>query len=450
MFKSVSFKPTSEARDSMIRKHIINLRESAMSRNSSRLPRDTSYFQRESMRAETFISTITKPKLLREVDEEAWYELTEGNGGLFQERMDFCNNAYLTLKRRKQDIPEVESIFDEPKGYDDMNEKDADKFVEMRMKNPVYEIGGLVKTGERLFKSKNTEQYEAKMTKYKKIDHSVMVEFSKGFEYNIYQLIREELILKNKSPHFLFNFRNSVLSKIPAWYGEDNLDYDFVLICEKPHGKLYDYLINNGDAEIPFFYWNVFFQALIALAQFHRSTGASMGKITYDNLYYNYSADFDGLPDDVTPFDNEAPIRDMLYYEYVFNNEDNPSYNFFTPALNINVILHGFGNSKPRGSLKDILKDYDQLFNLFIRKEDGGNMPDEANAKNKGFSKSLLSYKTKIMKSMLEQNIPPYTAAANMVYQWGEKIGLKDIKGVKFYEIDQEEPIAINDDPFVI
>ena len=449
MFKSVSFKPTSEARDSMIKRHIINLRESAISRKSSRMPRNSSYFEKESMRSQTFISTTTKPKLLREVDEEAWNEVTDGNGGLFQERMDFCNNAYLTLKR-KQDNLEVESIFDEPKGYDDMSAKEADKFVTNRMKNPIYDISGVVKTEDPLFKSKTTEQYEAKLTKYKKIDHSVMVEFSKGYEYNIYNTLRDQIILKNKSPHFLFNFCSSHLRPIKAWYGEDNLEYDFVMICEKPHGKLYEYLTNDGDAEIPFFYWNVFFQALIALAQFHRSTGASMGKITYDNLYYNYSVDFDGLPNDITPFDNDAPIRDMLYYEYLFDNGDDPSYNFFTPALNINVILHGFGNTKPLASLKDILKDYDRLFNLFIRKEHGGNMPDDAVETNKVFSKTLLSYKTKMLKNLLEKNVSPSSAAANMVYQWGEKIGLKDIKGVKFYEIDQEEPIAINDDPFVI
>ena len=151
MFKSVSFKPTSEARDSMIKRHIINLRESAISRKSSRMPRNSSYFEKESMRSQTFISTTTKPKLLREVDEEAWNEVTDGNGGLFQERMDFCNNAYLTLKR-KQDNLEVESIFDEPKGYDDMSAKEADKFVTNRMKNPIYDISGVVKTEDPLFK----------------------------------------------------------------------------------------------------------------------------------------------------------------------------------------------------------------------------------------------------------------------------------------------------------
>lgn len=448
MFKSVSFKPTSEARDSMIKRHIINLRESAMSRRSSRLPRTASYFEKESMRSQTFISETKKPKLLKEVDEDTWYEVTDGNGGLFQERMDFCYNAYLVLKS-KQDKLQVESIFDEPKGYDKMSETEADKFINMRIKNPVYDISELVKTTNPLFKSKSTEQYEAKLTKYKKIHHSVMVEFSKGYEYNIYNILRDEIILKNKSPHFLFNFCSSGLRPIQTWYGEENLDYDFVMICEKPHGKLYDYLTENEDAEIPFFYWNVFFQALIALAQFHRSTGASMGKITYDNLYYNYSQDYDGLPTDEKPFDNEAPIRDMLYYEYMFDNGDNPSYNFFVPAININVILHGFGNTKPLGSLNDILKDYDQLFNLFMRKKEGGKLPDELKRINH-FSKTLLYFKEKIFKSFLEKNVTPSSAAANMVHQWGEKVGLKDIKGVKFYEIDQEEPIPINDDPFVI
>ena len=104
--KSVSFKPTfkpiSEGRDAFIKNHISKLRESSMSRNSSRLPRDSSYIEKESMRSQTFTSATTKkPALLRDVDEEVWYEVTDGNGGLFFERMDFCYNAYLILKKSK-------------------------------------------------------------------------------------------------------------------------------------------------------------------------------------------------------------------------------------------------------------------------------------------------------------------------------------------------------------
>jgi len=448
--KSVSFRPTSDGRDAFIKNHISKLRESATSRRESRLPRDSSYIEKESMRSQTFTSATTKkPALLRDVDEEVWYELTDGNGGLFFERMDFCYNAYLILKK-KQDNLNIESIFAEPKGYDDMSDKDSDKFVEMRMKNPVYEESGIFRTGQLLDKNKTTEKYEARLTKYKKIYHSVMVEFYKGSENEIYNRLRNELILKNKSPHFLFNYCNSLLGSIKAWYGQDNLDFDFVSVSEKPHGKLYDYLTTNEDAELPFFYWNIFFQALIALAQFHRSTGSSIRELTYDNLYYIYSAEFEGLPDEDNPYEDGADISDMLYYEYLFDNEDSPAFNFFTPALNINVILHGFGKSIPGASLKDVLKDYDKLFNLFLRKEDGGKMPDEANKNNKHFSKTILNYKTKIIKAMLEQDVTPSKAAANMVFMLGEKIGLKKIKGVKFYEINQDEPVAINDDPFVI
>lgn len=450
MFKSVSFKPTSDSRDVFIKNHINKLRESASRNNTSRLPRATSYTEKESMRSRTFIAATTKkPLLLREIDEEEWYEVTDGNGGLFIERMLFSYNTYLVLKN-KQDNLKVESILAEPKGYYDMSVKDSDKFIEMRMKNPIYDVSGVVRTDQLLDKNKMTEKYEARLTKYKKIHHSVMVEFFKGFENQIYDKLRDRLILQNKSPHFLFNYCSSNVGRMDTWYGEDNLDFNYALICEKPHGKLYDYLTTNEDAEIPFFYWNVFFQALIALAQFHRNTNSSMGQLTYDNLYYIYSAEFDGLPTDENPYDNKANISDMLYYEYLFDNDDGPAYNFFTPALNIHVILHGFGRSRPAASLKEVLKDYEKLFDLFIRKEDGGKMPDDANKTNKQFSKTLLNYKTKIIKTMLEQDVTTSRAAANMVFQWGEKIGLKNMKGVKFYEINQDEPVAINENPFVI
>ena len=438
--KSVSFQPTfkpiSEGRDAFIKNHISKLRESSMSRNSSRLPRDSSYTEKESMRSETFIAATTKkPALLRDVDEEVWYEVTDGSG----------------ILKKKQDKLKIESIFAEPKGYDDMSMEDADKFVEMRMKKPVYEESGIFRTDQLLDKNKMAEKYEARLTKYKKIYHSIMVEFFKGFEGEIYNIIRDRLILKNKSPHFLFSYCSSILGPIDTWYGDDNLDYNYVLVSEKPHGKLYDYLTGDSDAEIPFFYWNVFFQALIALAQFHRSTGHSIRELTYDNLLYTYSEEFEGLPFDLdNPYQHGDDISEMLYYEYLFDNEDGPAYNFFTPALNINVILHGFGRSVPAASLKEVLKDYDKLFNLFIRKEHGGKMPDEVNDNNKQFSKTILSYKTKIMKAMLEQDVSPRRAAANMVFMLGEKIGLKKIKGVNFYEINQDEPVAINDDPFVI
>ena len=420
---------------------------------TSMMSRDTimSNFQRESMRNTNFISTAKKPMLLRDVDEEVWYELTNGNGGLFQERMDFCNNAYLALKSKKDKF-KMESVFDEPDGYDEMNEKEADKFVKMRINNPIYEIDGAVKTSGLLYKTKTSEQHEARLNKYKKIFHSVMLQFTNKSDFNIYDKIRDKIIKENKSCHFLFNMASSSITEYDTWYGEKTPDYLTAMIFEKPHGRLYDYLTKNSDAEMQFFYYNVFFQALIALAQFHRLTGASLRGVTYDNLYYIYSQEHDGLPTEDEPYINsERSPDDMIYYEYYFNNDGAPSYNFCIPALNLVVILHNLEGAVPTASVKDVLKDYDSLIDLFIRKEHGGKMPDELNTKNKGASKTLQSFKSKIIEAFLKQEkeITPSTIAANMVFQFGQKLGLKEIPGVKFYEISPEVT-KINEDPFMI
>ena len=123
--KSVSFRPTSDGRDAFIKNHISKLRESATSRRELRLPRDSSYIEKESMRSQTFTSATTKkPALLRDVDEEVWYELTDGNGGLFFERMEKVPNfdnfnffsffKFSVIVRKKSSIRFSEIFFENP------------------------------------------------------------------------------------------------------------------------------------------------------------------------------------------------------------------------------------------------------------------------------------------------------------------------------------------------
>lgn len=443
-------------RDSVLRANVLRLLTKRGGGNMSRNTAKTSGIPPQ--RSERFISTLKKPLLLKEVDEEQWYELTQGNGGTFKERMDFCNNMYIALKKKEDNLA-VESILDEPKGYDDMSDVDSDKFITMRMKNPVYDLSGVVKTNGQINFNKNSEQHTAIVTKYKKYDHEVMVEFVDGTESDIYQKIRFRMILTNASPHFLFNICGSPIGEVETWYGQTEVMGSSILVFEKPANTLYNYLSTNADAENMFFYYNVFFQALIALAQFHRSTGYSIGNLSYDNFYYMYNQEFNGLPDD-EKFDKEDDR--LLYYQYLIDNlgdKELKGKSFFVPALNITIILHGLDKVKPMGSKKDMLKDYDKLFDLFIRKEHGGKMPDEINEKNKRASSQLRAFKTAAFKNLLEKDYDGYQLAGEMVRVFGlavsEKVE-KSRKDVRFYLPDDESlsleslPPIINEDFFLI
>ena len=465
--KSVSFRtkpkaPESEkgGRDSFLRIYRFKLFSKESFANTSRktartsAASNTSFIPRQ--RSERFTSTLKKPLLLKEVDEEQWLELTMGSGGTYQERMDFCNNMYLALKK-KQDNLVVESILDEPKGFYDMSDADSDKFVMMRTKNPVYDLSGVVKTDGVISFTKKNEQHSAIVTKYKKYDHEVMVEFSSGSESNIYEKIRDRMIMENTSPHFLFNICSSVIGDIETWYGVNESEMRSVTVFEKPSGTLYDYLSTDEDATDMFFYYNVFFQALIALAQFHRRTGHSIGNLSYDNFLYMYNQEFNGLPFPGEKFDKDDD--QLFYYQYLIENlEDKeiPGKSFFVPSLNLTIILHGLDKAKPGATKKDFLKDYEKLFDLFIRQEQGGKMPDDINDKNKRASSQLGAFRKAVFKGVLEKDYDGYEAAGEIVRLFGlavsEKVE-KNMKHVRFYlpdDMSQSDPPIINDDFFLI
>lgn len=447
------------ARDSLLRTNVLKILTKRGGGNTARNTARTSGIP--TPRSESFISVLKKPILLKEVDEEQWLELTMGNGGTFQERMDFCYNMYLALKK-KQDNLVVENILDEPKGfYDaDYDDDESDKFIMMRTKNPVYDLSDVVKTDGVISFTKKNEQHRAIVTKYKKYDHEVMVEFSTERESNIYEKIRDRMIMQNTSPHFLFNICSSTIGEIDTWYGETEVEYSRVTVFEKPTGTLYEYLSTDDDATNMFFYYNVFFQALIALAQFHRRTGYSIGNLSYDNFLYMYNQEFNGLPD----YDEKFDIDDdrLLYYQYLIENlEDKkegllPGKSFFAPSLNLTIILHGLDKAKPGGTKKDILKDYEKLFDLFIRQEHGGKMPDDINDKNKRASSQLAAFRKGVFKAVLEKDYDGYEAAGEIVRLFGLAVSErveKSFKHIRFYLPDEASssiPPIINNDFFLI
>lgn len=444
-------------RDSLLRTNVIKILTKRGGGNTARDSARKSGIP--TPRSERFISTLKKSIFLKEVDEEQWLELTMGSGGTFQERMDFCNNMYLALKKKQNKLV-VENILDEPDGFYDMTDEDSDKFVEMRMKNPVYDLGEVVKTDGELNYAKKNEQHIAIVTKYKKYDHEVMVEFSRVSEIDIYERIRDTMIMKNTTPHFLLNMCSSPIDEIETWYGENESEMKSVAVFEKPSGTLYNYLSTDPDAEDMFFYYNVFFQALIALAQFHRRTGYTVGNLSYDNFYYMYNQEFNGLPDIGEKFDKDDDR--LLYYQYLIENLEDKKIkgkSFFAPSLNITIILHGLDNAKPDATKKDFLKDYEKLFDLFIRQDQGGKMPDEINEKNKKASSQLGAFRKAVFKGVLERDYDRYEAAGEIVRLFGlavsEKVE-KNMKHVRFYLPDDESlsleslPPIVNEDFFLI
>lgn len=448
MNSSYRFSRTSKRRTDKIQQTIESIKQSAKTRTM--IPPDQPMSMLDVFSKRSVISTLNKPVLLKEVDEDAWYELYDGNGGSYQERIDFSYNAYLLLSKKMERGVEVENILDAPSNYDEYDTEKADKFINMRMKNPVYKIGELIKTNGEIYKSKKSEKHQGIINKYKKYHHSIMVDFIKDDPFKIYQRVNMKIMIDKLSPHFLFNMGKTEIDEIPTWYGESEVKYKELNIFEKPSGKLYNYIIESGDGDIPFFLWNIFFQSLIALAQLHRIANVYIGNLTFNNFYYMYSSVFDGLPNDARSY-NSADADELLYYEYIFLDDGKEASTFYTPALNINVILHNLQDGRIITSLDNVIQDYDTLFNLFIKKEDGGMFPDDVLNNNNKFSKILKKYKDSIIKKITDEKISPLMVGRVMIHYFAKRYGYNKIKGVDFSaQGDDINQYIINDEPFVI
>ncbi len=390
---------------------------------------------------------------IEEIDTEVWYELYDGNGATFTDRLEFVKNSKRVLKGLRNGA-KIKSVFDDTK-YSELDTKKQDRYIETMMKNPIFEIGNYAKTTQVLTKTNNGNIYEARLKRYEDVDHSVAIELANDdpetmIKMELQKILTDELFLKQKSPHFLAVMGNANAGAFETWRDDmpDELPEDMgtAIVFEKFRGTLLEYMEKDEDFEDSFFYYNTFFQSLIALAQFHKTTGMVLNGVGYKNYAYIYSSQFEGLDDNNVE-------------EYLWNEYDNNGDKIFVPATNMVIILYNFDNVQTRADGKkgfeQLIYDYETLFKLFIRVKDGGMLDDNAVKNNKKISKFLSYFINKVKEALIKayddkkiekiQNTPNY-----MVSQFCKYSGKPNADNVVFCSKETYGSDIINDKPYII
>lgn len=344
---------------------------------------------------------------IEEIDTDVWYELYDGNGATFNDRFDFVKNSKRVLRGLRNGA-KIKSVFDvsifgfTDTEFSQLDIEKGDEYVTKLKNNPVFEIGNYAKTTQVLTKTTNGKIYEGKLKRYEDVDHSIAIELANDdpetmIKMELQKKLTDELFLKKKSPHFLAmmgsanagafeTYRDDIPDELPEEMGT-------AIVFEKFTGTLLEYMEKDGDFEESFFYFNTLLQSLIALAQFHKTTGMVLDGVGYKNYAYLYSQEFNGLDD--------HDVEEYIWVEY-----DNNKETMFVPATNIVIILYNFDSAQTRADgkkgFKQLLKDYESLFNLFIRVKDGGMLDDKAVQNNKKWSQFLRQFFARAKEALIK------------------------------------------------
>lgn len=374
---------------------------------------------------------------LKQVDEDVWYELYDGNGASFNDRFDFVTNGIKTLKGMTKYSKILETIDD--KKVKNMSMEKADKYLGDKS-NYNYDIGNYTSTKQVLDKTKKGYIHEAQLDFYASIPHSVAMELTTNDDTNmlkieIQKILTEELFLKKRSPHFLASMGNTNIRQFNTIFEDTSVsvpkNVGMAMVYEKYSGKLEEYMDKDEDFKDSFFYYNVFMQALIALAQFHKTTGMHLNGVTYDNFYYLYASQFEGLGD------NDVE-------KYVWNEYESNDKTFYTPALNIVVILHNYENfqsiSDGEKGLDEYLNDYETLVNLFIKKKP-----------NKFLKLFMDKVRVTLKNGLSEGRIKKNTNTPNYIVEtFGKFSGRKRVDNAVFYSTENYGSDVLNDINYLI
>lgn len=369
----------------------------------------------------------------KQIDEDVWYELYDGNGASFQDRYDFVINGITALKGMTK-FSKILTTIDLGKA-EKMSATKADKYLKDDT-NYIYEIGNYTSTKGILDKTKKGYIHEAQLDSYANINHSVAMELTANDDANmlkleIQKILTEELFLTKRSPHFLASMGNTNIRKFNTILEDKSAEVPnnvgMAMVYEKYSGTLESYMNDNEDFDEMFFYYNVFMQALISLAQFHKTTGMHLNGVSYDNFCYLYSSEFEGLDGD----DAEKYVWNQ--YEYKNKGES-----FYTPALNIVVILHNYEDFQstsdgPKG-LNEYLVDYESLVNLFIKKKP-----------NKFLKQFMDKVRVTLTKAFKEGKITnPVNMPDYIVSTFGKFSGKKQVDNVVFYSTENYGSDVLN------
>jgi len=227
--------------------------------------------------------------------------------------------------------------------------------------NLLVDINGDECLESKVFKSKNGYTINNKINLYKKIGTesafgviyltSIVNSFG-GFtiaskvmpnngdnieEINIMKLLRDEVLLKKRSKHFIFMYKHAICNKIPF----DN-KHRIVCVNELAHGDLKTLMTDDEILKDDELMINILFQTLISIGTFHNIAGYVHKDCHYGNFLYqkNY---------------------DKGYYEYSFNG-----ISYYLKSCGYNIMIYDFGLSEEIQYLNDYTK-YDYIGKDYLR-----------------------------------------------------------------------------------
>jgi len=379
----------------------------------------------------------------KQIDEDVWYETYDGNGTQFDDRYDFVKNAIVTLKGMTKYSKILRTI--DLEKVAEMTLERGDKYLADE-KNLTYDIGNYMSTKGVLDKTKKGFIHEAQLDAYKNIYHSVAMELEPNDDANMIKLevqkiLTETLFLNKLSPHFLGVMGNTAIRKFQSVFVEKDSatipkDVGMAMVYEKYSGTLKSYMEDDDDFQKPFFYYNVFMQALIALTQFHNTTNMHLNGIKEDNLYYLYTQGFEGL-------DEEDPEK-YTWYEYELKYEGADNDTFYIPVINLVVILHNFENcqtiSEGEKGFNQVINDYRSLADIFLKYK-----PDKF--LKQFMDRFITALKQAIKKGDINSIERVYV---NIIKKLGKFSGTASVKGAVFYSKENYGSDVLNGINFLI
>jgi len=162
-------------------------------------------------------------------------------------------------------------------------------------------------------------------------------------EIRLMEYITKELIVKNKSKHFLLTYKKCVC---------DIVDYPnerkLIVINEIANGDLNSLIDNPKNAKNRDLLFNIMFQCFISVGTFHNSINYIHQDIHAGNFLWHMNN-----------------VRG--YYHYIFNGS-----NFYLKSCKYNVMLYDFGYAniiRSKRSILKILSDYTEIILVFLKNE---------------------------------------------------------------------------------
>jgi hypothetical protein len=195
-------------------------------------------------------------------------------------------------------------------------------------------------------------------------------------EIKLMKYVNDEILLKNKSRHFVFMYKHAICNKIPF---DDK--HRMVCVNELAHGDLKMLMTQRELLKNNELIMNLLFQTFISIGTFHNILNYCHNDCHHGNFLYQKN--------------NEEG-----YYEYSFNSKS-----YYLKSCGYNIMIYDFGlsqkiNHNENDDIvnKTISKDYRRIINAFMGKRYGwGQYVDLPNFENNKKLVNVITVLSKIV-----------------------------------------------------